>query len=118
MSNPSDWKPINRSAGSEFSSQPARGFEAALVGGHLGQTDILIQAAFEARNPISRAYLWPFLPSDQKVAAETGIIGEIFAGPLRRVATGSARHLSLVEATRRLYKQGAMAAGRADKLHA
>ena len=95
-----------------------RGFEAALTTGHLGQTDILIQAAFEAGNPISGAYLWPFLPSGQKPTAETGIIGEIFTGPLRHVAAGSARHLALVEAIRRLYKQAAMAADRADKLHA
>jgi len=95
-----------------------RGFEAALAGGHLGQRNIPIEAAFEARNPISRAYLWPFSPSDQKAATETGLIGEIFAGPLRHVAAGSARHLALVEAIRRLYKQAAMAADRADKLRA
>ena len=43
------------------------------------------------------------------------VIGEILAGPLRQVAPGSPRHLALVEAVRRLYRQAAMDADRADK---
>ena len=35
--------------------------------------------------------------------------------PLRKVAPGSPRHLALVEASRRLHKQAAMSADRADK---
>ena len=57
----------------------------------------------------------PCLPVVRAARAETGMIGEIFAGHLRKVSPGSARHLALVEAVRRLYKQAAMAAGRADK---
>jgi hypothetical protein len=47
-----------------------------------------------------------------------GTIGEIISGPLRKVAPGSSRHLALVEAVRRLYKQAAIDADRADKIRA
>jgi hypothetical protein len=43
------------------------------------------------------------------------MIGEIISGPIRIAEPGSSRHLALVEAVRRLYKQKAMAADRADK---
>ena len=94
-----------------------RGFEAALAAGRLTQPDLAARAEPQARNPISRAYLTPYLKVPPG-AAESGMIGGILAGALRKVSPGSARHLALVEAVRRLYKQAAMAADRADKLRA
>jgi hypothetical protein len=43
------------------------------------------------------------------------MIGEVLAGPLAKAELVSARHLALVEAVRRLHKQNAIAADRADK---
>lgn len=49
---------------------------------------------------------------------DSGMIGEIRSGPLRKVEPASAKHLALVEAVRRLYKQAAMARDREDKMKA
>lgn len=91
-----------------------RGFEEASKRGWLRDTNVLDAALTLARNPISLAYL---------AASSAGAVGpppkasapiqELLAGP-RGVASGSARHLALVEAVRRLYKRQAMEADRAD----
>lgn len=95
-----------------------RGFEAAMAAGYLARSDVVAQAKSQAQHPVSVAYLTPFLPAAHTAATEAGMIGEILSGPLCKVSPGSARHLALVEAVRRLYKRAAMAADRADKLHA
>jgi hypothetical protein len=67
-------------------------------------------------NPISLAYLLPAAAragaaeSSRAVTALGGL-----APPLPDVAPGSARHLALVEAVRRLYRREAMLADRMDK---
>jgi len=77
-----------------------------------------VRAAIKtAPNPITVAFLIPYA-ADSATVPFGGMIGEILAGPLRLVSPGSARHLALVEAVRRLYKQNAMAADRADKVAA
>ena len=66
-----------------------------------------------ARNPITKAMLLPSIPD----APEAGVseIPGLIAAPLRTVTPGSPRHFALVEATRRVYRQSAIAADRADK---
>jgi len=95
-----------------------RGFEAALAAGHLDRLNLVARAEYQADSPITRAYLLPYLPAASGITGETGMLADIFAGPLRKVAPGSVRHLALVEAARRLYKQAAVAADRHDKIHA
>ncbi len=95
-----------------------KGFESALRSGILTESALIEEAFALASSPISRAFLAPFLPVGTLQEIEPGMIGEILAGPLRRVAPGSGRHLALVEAVRRLYKQAAMTADRADKVKA
>ncbi len=94
-----------------------RGFERALALGIYDDVRLVSEAASRATHPISCAYLAPAAPT---LRPDTGVeaIQEITAGPLRSVTLGSARHLALVEAVRRLYRQAAMAADRADKLRA
>jgi hypothetical protein len=109
-------EPTRVGALAELSSRT--GFEAVLQRGWLTAPAEVRAAAARAVSPISRAYLIPFAGSEAAAASDPGMIGEILSGPLRRVAPGSARHLALVEAVRRLYKQNAMAADRADKIAA
>jgi hypothetical protein len=45
----------------------------------------------------------------------SGLLGEVLAGPARRVPAGSGKHLAVIEVTRRLYQQAAIAADKADK---
>lgn len=79
----------------------------------LGDADIR-PALTATANPITAAFLVP-LCADAPPRDFGGMIGEVLAGPLLNSAPFSARHLALVEAVRRLYKQNAIAADRADK---
>lgn len=75
----------------------------------------LTRAGLErASHPVTRAYLIPFL-AGAIVISDSGMIGEVLSGPLRKVEPQSTRHLALVEAVRRLHKQAAREADRADK---
>jgi hypothetical protein len=91
-----------------------RGFELAVARGLLG--GLAANALPAARDVLAAAYLAPWAPSAPlPPASVTGVGTELLAGPLRTVAPGSARHLALVEAVRRLYRRAAMATDRADK---
>jgi hypothetical protein len=92
-----------------------RGFQRALAEGTLRQLHMVAQAFQHARSPITRAWLAPALADTAGQLSDGGMIGEILAGPLKSVTLGSNRHLALVEAVRRLHKQAAVAADRADK---
>jgi hypothetical protein len=82
-------------------------------------TSELIEESFAAsESPLTRACLSPWLSKETLAIEDAGIIGEILRGPLRKVDPGSAKHLALVEAVRRLYKQAAMARDREDKMKA
>lgn len=69
------------------------------------------QAAFI----MTQALLLPFVADARVTVIGTEAAWQLLDEPLRRVAPGSARHLALVEAGRRMHKQTAMAADRADK---
>ena len=92
-----------------------RGYETAARAGLLAMASLVADAARQARHPVSLAYLAPSLRDLQLPATVPEPIAALLFGPLRVVTAGSARHLALVEATRRLYRSRAMAADRADK---
>jgi hypothetical protein len=91
------------------------GFERAVERGYLTDSQRVAQAYAFASSIITRAYLVPYV-SELPAPPGPGMIGEILSGPLRRVAPASMRHIALVEAVRRLYKQSAREADRADKM--
>jgi len=91
-----------------------RGFERAAEAGLLTQPAAL-QAWSRAEHPVSLAYLQPYVGAASATPTTTGALAELLSGPLRAVDPGSARHLALVEAVRRLHKRQAMEADRADK---
>lgn len=91
-----------------------RGFDRALSTGLLGDSQAVRAALAAATNPISRAYLLPSAGSAPADALPDEFLGDL-ASALATVAPGSARHLALVEAARRLHRRAAMAADRADK---
>lgn len=91
-----------------------KGFEALFAATTPPDLPSIRAALAVVRNPITAAFLVPFVP-DALPASFGGMIGEVLAGPVRAAVPVSARHLALVEAVRRLYKQGAMATDRADK---
>jgi hypothetical protein len=93
-----------------------RGFQQAVAERRFNRPSLVAQAFAASTSPITRAWLLPVVPEAAAVAADKEMIGEIMAGPLKQVAFGSNRHLALVEAVRRLFKQAAIAADRADKL--
>ncbi len=129
----SDWKDIalleeildarNLAAGTDVSStvlalsqlRSRRGFQRALAEGRLNEPSVVAQAFRAAASPITRAWLLPVLPPDEIRISDSGMIAEILSGPLSAATIGSNRHLALVEAVRRLYKQAAIVADRADK---
>lgn len=92
-----------------------RGFERAVSLGLLAKPSFVAEAFEVAQHVVTKAYLLPFCVNKVRIPTERGVVGEIFAGPLRQAPPNSARHLALVEAVRRMYKQAAMAADRADK---
>ncbi|MBI4616833.1 MAG: hypothetical protein HY720_24685 [Planctomycetes bacterium] len=98
-----------------------RGFQTAYRRGLLSVPDRLARALPLAHHPVTVAYLLPFAlePRGFPVAGyPDGRITEILSTILTRVAPGSARHVALAEAARRLYKRSCMLADRQDKLAA
>lgn len=93
-----------------------RGFERVVAAGWLSDARQVGAAAQLARHPLPWAFLAPYCPSTPaRHEAGPSAAWEIIDGVLRRVAPASARHLALVEAVRRLYRQWAMTTDRADK---
>jgi hypothetical protein len=90
-----------------------RGYRMAESRGLLHRPEHVCAALAAARNPIPRSFLLPFVPNASRECVEG--IPDLIAAPLRSVVPGSARHLALVEAMRRVYRQNAIAADRADK---
>jgi len=93
-----------------------RGFRLAVQYGLLADASLVGQALARASHALARCYLRPFVPSGG--AQVLAGVPDLIAAPLQSVRPGSARHLALVEAMRRAYRQAAMAADRADKLRA
>jgi len=91
-----------------------KGFEALLPATR-PTTEAIREALAVTGHPVTVAFLVPFLPAAIPAGRFGGMIGEVIGGPLLKVEPSSPRHLALVEAVRRLYKQNAMAADRADK---
>jgi hypothetical protein len=95
-----------------------RGFERALAQGLLADAETVSAAYSVAENPITRAYLRPCAEAATPAIQQTDTVTGVLEGPLRQAVPGSPRHLALVEAIRRLYKQACLAADRADKADA
>jgi hypothetical protein len=93
-----------------------RGFRLANQKGLLDNPSLPRQALARAVSPITCCYLRPFVT--EALSAAMAGVPSVIAEPLESVAPGSVRHLALVEAMRRVYRQAAMAADRADKLRA
>jgi hypothetical protein len=80
------------------------------------RTELIDAAVQERFHPIAASFVAPFFTgSDLLTSPDVATISTLLRGPLRAVAPGSAKHLALVEAARRLYRANAMAADRADK---
>ncbi len=118
-----DMRAIARAQGPEgranalASLRSRRGFEEMVRRGWLGNAGLVTAALARARSALALAYLAPWVPGGAAVPrtdAPAAVL-ELLEGPLRSVAPGSARHLALVEAVRRLHKRAAMEADRADK---
>lgn len=92
-----------------------RGFQGFLAKGWLDQKSLVAEAFQLSISPMTRAWLLPAIANEAIAPPDEGMIGEIMAGPLKQVRSGSNRHKALVEAIRRLYKTAAIAADRADK---
>jgi hypothetical protein len=90
-----------------------RGYRLAEMKNLFHDLPLLASALGHAQNPITRAFLLPFVPGAPNEQA--GGIPGFIVGPLCGVLPGSSRHLALVEAVRRVYRQNAVAADRADK---
>ena len=90
-----------------------RGFRTAHNRGLLGDRSIVSQALGIASNPISRSILIPFASATRPENAEG--IPDFMIDALRKVTPGTMRHLAVVEALRRIYRQNAMAVDRVDK---
>lgn len=93
-----------------------RGFETARLRGLLGVNDATREAAAVASHPVSRAFLAPYAHTSAFAGGGADeAICTLIAGAIASVEGGSARHLALVEAVRRLYRRQRMAEDRADK---
>lgn len=98
-----------------------RGFASVLRRGGLECGDDVALAIERARHPVTVAFLLPFAPSVQPLSGWPTSVAqatEILERHIRRVEPASARHLALVEAVRRTYKQARMAEDREDKARA
>lgn len=93
-----------------------RGYERAAAAGLYAEPGLVQQALTSSQHPLPRAYLLPHAPPEDAPSLPDDPITKLLAGPLREVKPGSARHLALVEAVRRLYRAAAIAADRRDKL--
>jgi hypothetical protein len=93
-----------------------RGFETARRQGILASNEATRHAAAAAAHPVTRAFLAPYaatVPIPETIGDEG--LRALLTGVLTTVEPGSARHLALVEAVRRLHQRSCMAADRADK---
>jgi hypothetical protein len=93
-----------------------RGFEQVLLShpDWLADQHLVSQAVAQARSPMTLAILLPYAPAVD-FPVPSGLLGEVLAGPARRVPAGSGKHLAIIEVIRRLYQQAAIAADKADK---
>jgi hypothetical protein len=92
-----------------------RGFESARAAGLFSRSEVVASASRGPGHVLAAAFLSPWVKGEVKWPEMTAApILEIGAS-LATVTPGSARHLALVEAVRRLYRRSAMAADRADK---
>ena len=92
-----------------------RGFDAARAAGLFSRSELVAEAAREPGNVLAAAFLAPWVKGDVRWPGDTAPPVLEVGTSLAKVAPGSARHLALVEAVRRLYRRSAMAADRADK---
>ena len=92
-----------------------RGFERALSTGLTADAALVRHALLQAGCVMTQAFLLPLVPGADMPSAGDEATWRLLAEALRQAVPGSARHLALVEAARRLHKQAAMAADRADK---
>ena len=94
-----------------------RHFDSAFRAGLFRDSAQIAAAARLARHPVSLAYLAPFAPADIQTSSGElpPQIAALLQSHLTRVAPGSARHVALVEAIRRLHQRDAMAKDREDK---
>jgi len=90
-----------------------RGYRLAETRSLLANPEHVAAALAQTHNPITQSFLAPSAAAAS--AATIAALPEFIASPLQQVTPGSARHLALVEAVRRLYRQQAVAADRADK---
>lgn len=93
-----------------------RGFRRAESDGLFENPAVLLSAYNSAQNPITRAFLMPFVSKDEN--REPADLPAFILASLRSVLPGSPRHLALVEAVRRIYRQNAIMADREDKQRA
>lgn len=92
-----------------------RGFEQARSAGLLARPEVVLAAAAEPRSSLAAAFLGPYAPGVLDWPRDTPPSILDIGTRLIGVSPATARHLALVEAVRRLYRQAAMAADRADK---
>jgi hypothetical protein len=92
-----------------------RGFKRALAESLFDEPSLVAEAFRNSTSAITRAWLLPGMAQESIQLTDSGMIGEILAGPMKQTALGSKLHQALVEAVRRLYKHAAIAADRADK---
>jgi hypothetical protein len=91
-----------------------RGFERARTAGLFSRSDLVAAAARAPASVLAAAFLAPWVGGDVTWPEQAASILEV-GSSLARVVPGSARHLALVEAVRRLHRRAAMEADRADK---
>jgi len=83
--------------------------------GLLSRSRVVAAAARGPRNVMAAAFLAPYGRGELQWPPQTSPPIMEVGSRLGELSGGSARHLALVEAIRRLYRQAAMAADRADK---
>ena len=92
-----------------------RGFERAKDSGLFSRREVVAAAARAPGTALAAAFLSPCVKGNVQWPPDTAPSVLEVGTSLAKVSPGSARHLALVEAVRRLYRQAAMAADRADK---
>jgi hypothetical protein len=94
-----------------------RGYEEVARRGWLVDGTLVAGALDRARHPLALAFLLPSSPRHpiRPEPEPPAAIAELLGGVVRDVPPGTARHLALVEAVRRLWKRAAMESDRADK---
>src|SRR5207249_5711492 len=90
-----------------------RGFEHARAAGLLSRSELVVAAARAPRSVLAAAFLAPYAPYELRWPPDTPRSVVDIGARLSEASPGSARHVALVEAVRRLYRKSAMAADRA-----